>query len=57
MLFRRCMGRRHLSKLLLHPLKDKARPRQPRDIVIGSYLPKSSRPSDAVLLVLNILSG
>jgi hypothetical protein len=34
MLFSRGMCGRHLFKLLLHPLKDKARPRQPRHVAV-----------------------
>jgi hypothetical protein len=58
MLFSRCMCGRHLFKLLLHPLQDKARPRQPRDVVVALVLTQEfALPSDAVLLVLNIPSG
>jgi hypothetical protein len=58
MRFGRCMSRRHSSKLLLHPLKEKARPRQPRHVVVALVFGQEcALPSDAVLLVLNVLSG
>jgi hypothetical protein len=58
MLFSCGMCGRYLFKLLLHPLKDKARPRQPRGIVVALVLTQEfALPSDAVLLVLDILSG
>ena len=57
MFFSRGMCCRHLFELLLHPLKDKARTRQPCHVVVALVLTQEfALPRDAVLLVLNILS-
>ena len=58
MLFGCYMGRSHLRKLPLHPLKDNARPSQPRCIIVSLVLSHEfTLPGDAALLFLNVLSG